>query len=317
MTSWCSVPPERPAAGSRHSWPSAASPSDARRGIRRHRIRSASTGRTGTPTRRRSRASRRCTSLRPLRKSIRPQLVEPFLQDALDQGVRRVVQLSSSALPEGAPGLGEVHRLVRSTMPEWTVLRPSWFMQNFTGDHLVAQGVRDGEIVTATGDGRVAFIDADDIAAVAGRALTDAIAHNTDHVLTGPPALSYAEAADDRRPAPRPPGSASAGAGRRLRLSHRRQWDPTGVRTDTRCARCRYRRRRRRPRHPHRRDLTGRPARTFEEFCAPTSSDVRDRCNRGPTVRRVRECLLCSVQRSAMSARRPRRCGCRPSRRPR
>ena len=50
--------------------------------------------------------------------------------------------------------------MVRSTMPEWTVVRPSWFMQNFAGDHLVAQGVCDGEIVTATGDGRVAFVDA-------------------------------------------------------------------------------------------------------------------------------------------------------------
>jgi uncharacterized protein YbjT (DUF2867 family) len=80
-------------------------------------------------------------------------------------------------------------------MPEWTVLRPSWFMQNFSGDHLVAQGVRDGEIVTATGDGRVAFIDARDIAAVAGRALIDEVAHDTEHIITGPEALSYADAA--------------------------------------------------------------------------------------------------------------------------
>jgi uncharacterized protein YbjT (DUF2867 family) len=122
--------------------------------------------------------------------------VEPFLRQALELGVRRVVQLSSSALSEGAPGLGAVHHLVRSMMPEWTVLRPSWFMQNFTGEHLVAQGVRDGEIVTATGTGRVGFIDADDIAAVAGHALTDAIPHNTDHILTGPQALNYADAAD-------------------------------------------------------------------------------------------------------------------------
>jgi uncharacterized protein YbjT (DUF2867 family) len=48
-------------------------------------------------------------------------------------------------------------------MPEWAVLRPSWFTKNFSCDHLVAQGVRGGEIVTATGDGRVAFIDAADI----------------------------------------------------------------------------------------------------------------------------------------------------------
>ncbi|MFD0474849.1 SDR family oxidoreductase [Nonomuraea thailandensis] len=60
-------------------------------------------------------------------------LVEPFLEEAVRQGVRRVVQLSSSAVPEGAAGLGEVHRLVRTAMPEWAVLRPSWFMQNFTG----------------------------------------------------------------------------------------------------------------------------------------------------------------------------------------
>jgi uncharacterized protein YbjT (DUF2867 family) len=108
--------------------------------------------------------------------------------------VRRVVLLSSSAVPESATGMGALPALVRA-MPEWAVLRPSWFMQNFTGDHLVAQGVRSGEIVTATGDGRVGFIDAADIAAVAARALTDPLPHNTEHLITGPEALSYADAA--------------------------------------------------------------------------------------------------------------------------
>ncbi|WP_394613546.1 ergot alkaloid biosynthesis protein [Lentzea sp. JNUCC 0626] len=108
--------------------------------------------------------------------------------------VRRVVLLSSSAVPESATGMGALPALVR-TLPEWAVLRPSWFMQNFTGDHPVAAGVQAGEIVTATGDGRVGFVDAADIAAVAARALTDPLPHNTDHVLTGPEALSYADAA--------------------------------------------------------------------------------------------------------------------------
>ena len=89
--------------------------------------------------------------------------VERFLEMA---GGRRVVLLSSSALPPN-PNAELVRRL-----PEWAVLRPSWFMQNFTGNHPVAQGVAAGEIVTATGDGRVAFVDADDIAAVAVKALT-------------------------------------------------------------------------------------------------------------------------------------------------
>jgi uncharacterized protein YbjT (DUF2867 family) len=123
-------------------------------------------------------------------------VVEPFLATALHAGVRRVVLLSSSAVPESDTGLGALARLVRTSVPEWTVLRPSWFMQNFLGDHPVGTAVRgSGEIVTATGDGRVAFIDAADIAAVAARALTDEEPHNTAHVLTGPEALSYADAA--------------------------------------------------------------------------------------------------------------------------
>jgi uncharacterized protein YbjT (DUF2867 family) len=69
-------------------------------------------------------------------------------------------------------------------------------MQNFVGDHPVATGIRaDGEIVTATGAGRVAFVDAGDIASVAVHALLDPVPHNTNHLITGPAALSYADAA--------------------------------------------------------------------------------------------------------------------------
>ncbi|MBE8522767.1 NAD(P)H-binding protein [Amycolatopsis sp. H6(2020)] len=132
--------------------------------------------------------------LAPIGEAAPAGLVAPFLDDALAAGVRRVVLLSSSAVTPDTPGLGDLQRLVRAA-PEWAVLKPSWFMQNFTGEHLVAQGVRDGEIVTATGDARVAFVDAGDIAAVAVRALTDPEPHNTEHVLTGPAAVSYAEAA--------------------------------------------------------------------------------------------------------------------------
>jgi uncharacterized protein YbjT (DUF2867 family) len=122
-------------------------------------------------------------------------MVEPFLHEAVRAGVRRIVLLSSSAVPEDAPGLGVAHRLVRAIAPEWTVLRPSWFMQNFIGPHPHAQGVAAGEIVTATGIGRVAFVDAGDIAAVAARALTGDFVHSGELVLTGPEPLSYSDAA--------------------------------------------------------------------------------------------------------------------------
>ncbi|MFK4266009.1 NAD(P)H-binding protein [Streptomyces milbemycinicus] len=123
-------------------------------------------------------------------------LVEPFLADAVRRGVRRVVLLSSSAVTPEMPGLGSLHRLVQDTVPEWAVLRPSWFMQNFTGDHPVAQGIRtSGEIVTATGEAGVGFVDAGDIAAVAARALLDERPHDTAHTITGPEAIGYGDAA--------------------------------------------------------------------------------------------------------------------------
>jgi uncharacterized protein YbjT (DUF2867 family) len=123
-------------------------------------------------------------------------LVAPFLDRARERGIRRVVLLSSSAVPEGAPGLGELHRMVCASVPEPTVLRPSWFMQNLIGDHPHARSARaDGEIVTATGTGRVAFVDAGDIAAVAVHALSDEEPHTGEYVLTGPEALSYSDAA--------------------------------------------------------------------------------------------------------------------------
>ncbi|WP_433662119.1 NmrA family NAD(P)-binding protein [Nocardia sp. CA-128927] len=110
--------------------------------------------------------------------------------------MRRVVLLGSSAVSDESSGMGQLYGLVRDAVPEWAVLRPSWFMQNFVGGHPVSVGIRaTGEIVTATGDGRVAFVDAEDIAAVAVRALLDPVPHNTDHVITGPEALSYAQAA--------------------------------------------------------------------------------------------------------------------------
>ncbi|MEU6219362.1 NmrA family NAD(P)-binding protein [Streptomyces sp. NPDC047022] len=115
----------------------------------------------------------------------------PFLRRARAAGVHRAVLLSSSAIPGGGPGVGVVHQALPGLFPHWAVLRPSWFMQNFTGAHAQARCIDDGVILSATGTGRVGFIDADDIAAVAVHALTDDRAPGADLVLTGPEALSY------------------------------------------------------------------------------------------------------------------------------
>ncbi|MFJ9646242.1 NAD(P)H-binding protein [Streptomyces sp. NPDC004244] len=121
----------------------------------------------------------------------------PFLHRARSAArVRRAVLLSSSAVPAGGPGVGVVHQALPDLFEEWAVLRPSWFMQNFTGAHAHAVSIReDGVVLTATGSGRVGFVDAEDIAASAVCALTDEQAPNTGLVLTGPQALGYDDVA--------------------------------------------------------------------------------------------------------------------------
>jgi uncharacterized protein YbjT (DUF2867 family) len=122
------------------------------------------------------------------------RVVLPFLELARERGVTRAVLLSSSAVEPADSGLGLLSARLGDYFPGWAVLRPSWFMENFFGGNLAARSPREGEIISATGTGRVAFADPADIAAVAVRALVDPEPHNTSHVITGPTALSYDDA---------------------------------------------------------------------------------------------------------------------------
>jgi len=66
-------------------------------------------------------------------------------------------------------------------------------IENFSEEeHMLS--VRDEDrIITATGEGKVPFVSADDIAAVAFHALTDEVPHNADHLILGPELWSYDE----------------------------------------------------------------------------------------------------------------------------
>lgn len=116
-------------------------------------------------------------------------------------GVEHVVKLSAlGATPRSKSGLarehGEAEQVLESTAMAWTILRPHAFMQNWLGE--VASTVREeGTIYAAIGDGRVPFIDARDIAAVAARCLLEPVAHaGQRYVLTGPEAVGYTALAD-------------------------------------------------------------------------------------------------------------------------
>ena len=122
--------------------------------------------------------------------------VTAFLDRAASAAVRHITYLSAygvdAAPPQTAMRSVELDLLGRRRFTH-SILRPAWFMQNFSETFLKPV---DGAIVVPTGDGAEAFIDADDIAAVAAATLADPDAHvGAQYALTGPEALTLAEAA--------------------------------------------------------------------------------------------------------------------------
>jgi uncharacterized protein YbjT (DUF2867 family) len=115
-----------------------------------------------------------------------------FAELALRSGVRRLVLLSGRGEPEAE----RAEQAVRDTGAELTILRSTWFMQNFSeGDWL--EHVLSGEVPFPAGDTLEPFVDADDIADVAVAALTDDKHIGQLYELTGPRLLTFAEAVEE------------------------------------------------------------------------------------------------------------------------
>jgi uncharacterized protein YbjT (DUF2867 family) len=119
-----------------------------------------------------------------------PEAVAGLADRARRCGVRRLVLLS---------GRGEVEaqraeQAVQASGVPWTIVRCSWFNQNFSEGYLLAD-VRAGEIALPGGEAAEPFLDADDIAEVAVAALTDARHEGQVYELTGPRLLGFADVA--------------------------------------------------------------------------------------------------------------------------
>ena len=112
-----------------------------------------------------------------------------FAELAVESGVPRLVLLSGRGEEEAERG----ERAVRDSGAELTVLRSTWFAQNFSEDYWQEQ-VQAGEVALPAGDTPEPFVDADDIADVAVAALTDDRHIGELYELTGPRLLTFAEA---------------------------------------------------------------------------------------------------------------------------
>lgn len=124
-------------------------------------------------------------------------LVAPLLRAAKEAGVERVVAVTSLGVDfPGEPassGRRELERLVKGSGLEWTLLRPGGFAQNFS-EGFLRPGIDRAMVVSATGPGEVAMIDAGDIAAVAALALTEPGHAGQTYELTGAERLSFGDA---------------------------------------------------------------------------------------------------------------------------
>ena len=115
--------------------------------------------------------------------------IQALTELAAANGVQRLVLLSGRGEDEAE----RCEQVVQQSGLEWTIVRASWFSQNFSESFLI-DAVLAGEVVLPVGDILEPFIDADDIADVAVAALTEDGHAAQLYEVTGPRLLSFDEA---------------------------------------------------------------------------------------------------------------------------
>lgn len=119
--------------------------------------------------------------------------VGSFAELAARAGVRRLVLLSGRGEPGAYLGEQALREAAEESGAEWTILRSSFFCQNFSESFFLGP-VLGGELALPAGDVAEPFVDADDVADVAVAALTEGGHAGEIYELTGPRLLTFREA---------------------------------------------------------------------------------------------------------------------------
>lgn len=118
--------------------------------------------------------------------------IQAFVIKARREGVKRLVLLSGRGEAEAQA----CERIVQEAGLEWTIVRASWFNQNFSEGAFIDM-VLSGAITLPAGDTPEPFVDVDDIADVAAAALTEDGHHGQVYEVTGPRLMTMADVAAD------------------------------------------------------------------------------------------------------------------------
>lgn len=126
------------------------------------------------------------------------ELSKVFIDAAKRSGVKYIVKQSSMGADSEGITIGRLHRQVERYIEDsgiqYTFLRLNSFMQNFV--NFFGSSIRnEAKIYLPLGQGKVSYIDARDIAAVATEVLTKEGFQGQAIELTGPEALTVAEVA--------------------------------------------------------------------------------------------------------------------------
>ncbi|RKS17113.1 uncharacterized protein YbjT (DUF2867 family) [Pseudomonas sp. WPR_5_2] len=117
------------------------------------------------------------------------ETIQAFTDQAVNSGVGKLVLLSGRGEIEAQ----QAERVVQNSGIDWTILRASWFCQNFSEGHFL-EPILQGELALPVGDIAEPFVDVEDIAEIAVAALTQPGHSGQLYELTGPRALTFAEA---------------------------------------------------------------------------------------------------------------------------
>ena len=118
------------------------------------------------------------------------EAIRAFVDKAVAKGVQHLVLLSGRGEEEAQA----CERIIQEAGVEWTVVRASWFNQNFSEGEFLGM-VQDGVIALPTADIPEPFVDVNDIADVVVAALTEEGHAFEVYEVTGPRMLTFAELA--------------------------------------------------------------------------------------------------------------------------
>lgn len=116
--------------------------------------------------------------------------IEAFVKKAKQHLVKRLVLLSGRGEAEAQA----CERIVQESGLAWTVIRASWFYQNFSEGAFVDM-VSAGQITLPAGDTPEPFVDVDDIADVAIVALSESGHAGEVYEVTGPRLMTFIDIA--------------------------------------------------------------------------------------------------------------------------